>query len=224
MAEATIKFHPDGNENFLVDSSIVSQSTSKVVSVDPVDGYRYIFRGDDLTTDGTVINGGVIEDMIIKGPSDNPIMEIHGLEFDVSQLGADDMFGVAFASWFSTFFLDLEVTGNKTSEALVSYLGDDVVHGLGGDDILDANSGRDRLFGDGGSDTFVFDTGYGKDRIMDFDANGGPGMQDFLDCDPGAIVDKYRDGRNTVLDFGGGDVLVLVNVKPSEISEMDFLL
>jgi hypothetical protein len=79
------------------------------------------------------------------------------------------------------------------------------------------------MVGGAGSDTFVFGSDSGKDVIKDFDADGGAGLQDFIDATfPGAGA-VSQSGKNTIIDFGSGDTLILLNVLPSQIDAADFV-
>jgi hypothetical protein len=175
-----------------------------------------------------VVNGviaeGTIEGLVIKDSDNHVLIEFRDIGFDISTLNATSMGQAVFAIWFSTVIDGANFIGTRNAEVMEGYGANDWLRGLGGADTLAGRSGNDRLYGGKDSDVFVFEADWGKDRIMDFDPSGGPGQQDFIDADPADIVDKDRDGKNTVLDFGNGDTLTLMNVKPSEITDADFLL
>jgi Ca2+-binding RTX toxin-like protein len=130
------------------------------------------------------------------------------------------------------FFRDILTKETVLSHKFIGSNGDDTATGstksdilLGGkgDDTLDGRFGRDRLVGGSGEDTFVFAEGYGKDVVADFDANGIDGSQDHIAATfPGAAAIS-RSGKNTVIDFGDGDVLTLLNVRPTQIDATDFI-
>ena len=74
---------------------------------------------------------------------------------------------------------DDTILGDDNANDLFGYYGDDIIFGRGGSDILRGNDGADKLNGGAGDDimlggadidTFCFDgTGFGMDRIIDFD-------------------------------------------------------
>lgn len=97
--------------------------------------------------------------------------------------------------------------------------GKDTLSGGAGKDTLDGGAGRDLLNGGRGADTFVFSAGYGRDRLLGFD----PGDGDMLLLDTalwtGTLTKRQLirtfaevEGNKTVLDFGDGDVLSLMQV------------
>jgi Ca2+-binding RTX toxin-like protein len=107
--------------------------------------------------------------------------------------------------------------------------GNDILRGGGKSDILDGGTGNDRLTGGGQSDAFVFSTGSGGDRITDFNAKGA--FHDVVDLSEMAGVDSFDDlashmtqqGKNALLDFGGGDVLTLKDVDVSDLTITEFM-
>ncbi|MEO1660450.1 MAG: calcium-binding protein [Pseudomonadota bacterium] len=129
--------------------------------------------------------------------------------------------------------------GGWTHDRLAGGDGNDFIRGLGGDDLLEGNDGDDRIYGaDGadmlrggtgndllsggiGADTFYFARGDGMDSIIDFqqdrsrqfDAAHGDllaldivGIDDFEDM----MQFAQQIDDDVVLDFGGGDVVLLV--------------
>ena len=111
---------------------------------------------------------------------------------------------------------------------------DNVIGGKGSDSITgnDANNtingglGTDTLTGGAGADTFVFRTGY-SDTIADFSLSQG----DRIDVSGNGLVSTYADiarrasqvGSNTVIDFGGGSTLTLVNFSLGSLSASAFV-
>jgi Ca2+-binding RTX toxin-like protein len=100
--------------------------------------------------------------------------------------------------------------------------GNDISLGRGGVDTLSGGVGNDRMTGGIGEDKFVFEPGFGRDVITDFDANPLDG-QDHIDATfPGADA-VTQVGKHTVIDFGDGDRLTLLNVTASDIDATDFI-
>lgn len=105
---------------------------------------------------------------------------------------------------------------STNADRLIGGPGDDTLYGEAGHDTLDGGSGDDVMTGGGGRDTFVFRSG--TDQIMDFTAvTDRIALDDALwdsTMTPDQVVDRFaRDtGSDVVLDFGGGDVLILSGV------------
>ena len=85
-------------------------------------------------------------------------------------------------------------------------------------DTLNGGSGKDTLIGGADADTFVFADGFSTDRIGDFANN-----HDVLQLDDALwgggltaqqVVNMFASnvGSSAVFDFGGGDVLTVVDV------------
>jgi Ca2+-binding RTX toxin-like protein len=139
--------------------------------------------------------------------------------------------------------------GNWGNDRLWGDAGNDAVTGGGGNDRLFGGSGNDRISGEGGTDimtggrgldTFYYTAngnllpgaGHGFDRITDFDPSGqdhddivmlinsGFGVSTFADLRRGMRMDH----GDTVMNFGGGDILVLENVRIGQLHGDDFLI
>jgi hypothetical protein len=126
------------------------------------------------------------------------------------------------------------------------------IDGAAGDDVIDASAlsagqialtvnggaGNDRIIGSGGNDlfdggadddTFVFRPGGGTDRIAGFQA--GAGTEDKIDLkgfsgihDLAAVLALATQvGADTVLNFGGGNSITLLNVTRADLNVDDFL-
>lgn len=119
---------------------------------------------------------------------------------------------------------DVRVTGTGLDDGRIEgYRGDDKLFGLGGDDILTGAEGDDLLVGGAGNDTFEFNVGFENDRIKDFDADGGAGAQDFIQATYAFVDSINQVGDDTVIDFGGGDTLTLLDVNASLVTDADFI-
>lgn len=111
------------------------------------------------------------------------------------------------------------VQGSKLADIIVGDANGNFLDGGGA-----ASGANDGLTGRGGSDTFAFRQGYGALTITDFDQGGGSFNQsendliqlnDFSGQGTASFV-----GNNTVIDFGGGDILTLNNVTQSEFTAL----
>lgn len=151
-----------------------------------------------------------------------------GAEFDYlhGNAGADSISGGGGGDW---------VVGGKDGDSLAGGAGDDVVYGnlgadtgLGGDgadwvrggqdnDSLDGGAGDDLIWGDrgddtisggAGADTFSVFVGGGLERILDFSLSDG----DRVRIEGAAPYAVRLQGADTLVDLGGGDLVVLVGV------------
>lgn len=106
--------------------------------------------------DGTIWTPAIIEAMLRIGTAGNDT--ITGTAFNdlLTGLGGDDV-----------------ISGLAGHDSLLGGDGNDTLDGGAGNDTLDGGAGFDNLLGGVGTDTYVFDLGYGQDRIVDFDTTLG---------------------------------------------------
>ncbi|MCS3765091.1 VCBS domain-containing protein [Bradyrhizobium centrosematis] len=120
------------------------------------------------------------------------------------------------------------VSGSNFNDTITGSSGNDQLVGNGGSDLLSGGAGNDALNGGIGADTFVYATGGGADVIGDFlqadadkiDLTGVPGISTLADVQALAT----QQGPNTVINFGNGDTLTLLNVTLSDLTAADFIL
>jgi Ca2+-binding RTX toxin-like protein len=135
---------------------------------------------------------------------------------------------------------DIDATGNELNNLITGNSGMNVLSGLDGNDTLIANQGNDSLIGGAGNDTmtggtgndiFVFGSGFGQDRITDFDANPAGG-QDRLDISAlGITAGNFGANVSVSAIVGGGtligigaDSITLVGVNSATVTQQDFIL
>lgn len=117
------------------------------------------------------------------------------------------------------------IFGQGGNDTVIGHKGADVLNGGGGDDLLDGGAGADQLTGGKGADSFVFATGYDVDTVVDFRNNqdridvSGLGVSSFSEIED-AIVAK---NTGTLLNFGGGDRLLLLGIDEARLDEGDFI-
>ncbi len=108
--------------------------------------------------------------------------------------------------------------------------GDDIIQGLDGADQLIGDRGDDLLVGGAGDDTFLYFAGDGADVITDFEA--GAGSDDAIRLfNMGPAFDTFAEvlaaasdvGGDAVIDFGGGDQILLQSVTVSDLHTNDFI-
>jgi Glucose / Sorbosone dehydrogenase/FG-GAP-like repeat/RTX calcium-binding nonapeptide repeat (4 copies) len=128
------------------------------------------------------------------------------------------------------FRLTPNVISADQGDTLNGLAGDDMLVGGSGNDILNGGIGDDTMSGGLGDDTFVYAPGGGDDVATDLAA--GAGSLDRVDLHTftnlhslsDVLARATQDGRNTVIDFGGGDTLRLYNVLPNQLVAGDFIL
>jgi glucose/arabinose dehydrogenase len=128
------------------------------------------------------------------------------------------------------FRLTPNVVSGDQNDTLRGFAGDDMIFGGSGNDFIDGGTGNDTLIGGSGNDRFVFAAGSGADIINDFAA--GPGIGDRIDLAGFANIHTFSEilghanqvGGNTVLDFGNGDTLTLLNVNKANLNIDDFVI
>lgn len=133
------------------------------------------------------------------------LMEIENLQ---GGMGNDSLYGDDNSN---------QLIGGKGDDVLMGRSGNDVLNSGDGNDVLFGGSGDDRLTGGNGSDEFLFSAGSGVDRILDFSSVDDvltlslnlPAIQGLT---PSEVVSNCARivGSDTMLDFGGGDTIVLV--------------
>ena len=101
--------------------------------------------------------------------------------------------------------------GTREADALNGKAGNDRLSGGRGDDTLNGGSGNDVMDGGSGNDTFVFEAGFGDDRIKSgFDANANGG-QDLLDISDLGITSANFATSVSIKDLGRDTLVIIGN-------------
>lgn len=126
---------------------------------------------------------------------------------------------------------DDRLNGDAGRDSLVGGAGADTLNGGGSIDTLVGGAGADLLIGGPGGDRFDFiGAGFGADRIAGFVAGAGAG--DILRlAGLGGAFDSFAEivaaatqvGADTVIDFGGGDMITLAGVQKATLAADDFI-
>jgi serralysin len=115
------------------------------------------------------------------------------------------------------------VEGRAGNDYIDLGAGNDTLLGGDGNDILVGGAGADRFNGGAGSDQFVFAAGAGADVIEDFTDgadrvvfSGAPGVTF-------ASLTITQQGADTLIAWGGGQSITLININPTTITGDDFI-
>lgn len=119
------------------------------------------------------------------------------------------------------------LVGSSSSNTFIGEDGRDFLFGLAGADTLNGGAGDDVLVGGDGNDTFVFDQGFGADRIDDFNSGGFDDLIDLQNTSSETFADVLslasEVNGDTVIDFANGDSITLVGVTIAQLSGDDFI-
>lgn len=159
----------------------------------------YGFAGNDATY------GGRGNDTIWAGTGDDVVRGNRGDDVLIGEAGSDSIYGGA------------------NDDHLLGGADRDFLLGENGSDRLDGGFGNDNLTGGEGRDTFVFSTGYGFDRVKDFE--DGIDTLDISGTTTASFGDIYFVPIDTNLRivFGNGDVLYLDGFAAGLLDETDFV-
>jgi serralysin len=100
----------------------------------------------------------------------------------------------------------------------------DVFKGSSKNEFFSGQDGNDTYTGGKGKDEFEFSRGGGKDKITDFgDGDDTVSLYGMELPDFRALKGLMeQSGNNVVIDFGGGDILTLLNTKKGDFNAADF--
>lgn len=196
------------------------------------DGGNDSLRGEDGNDE---INGSGGADTAVGGNGEDTILGGDGLD---SLIGGDD---------------DDRLNGGGAADTVFGGDGDDHLYGADGKDVLGGGDGEDTLFGAGSSDTLnggagddrliggqgfdKYRTGSGADIVV---VKQGDGRDKVLDFETGADRIDLSDfglanfdavnalaslfGAGIIIDFGGGDELIIENFALADFKAADVIL
>jgi len=116
----------------------------------------------------------------------------------------------------------LTLQGNNGNDMLTGGTVADILIGGNGNDTLEGGLGNDLMRGNNGNDTFVFDTGWGDDRIYNFE--DGADMLDMsaLGITFADLTISASGSLNTLVEYMGNSIL-LTGVNVADIDAADFI-
>jgi Ca2+-binding RTX toxin-like protein len=214
-----------------MNASVRQQSANEVVYQDNTTGDRWTVEGFGLQVDqvGNLTGGTVTlmehadkkgdvfltcSDFLYNIPADKPLFEVHtGISLFVTQFD-DDIQGSKDDDYLNAGQGSDFIFANKGNDDLRGEVGNDILKGGGGKDFLWAGGGDDYVTGGGGKDIFKFLIGDGHDTITDFSAR-----KDVFEATWANVDAITQVGNDTLIDFGDGDMLTLIDVNANEINQ-----
>lgn len=222
----TITYGPDAAFKLagvdLNNFQLKASNPSTVTFEDPALGVTFTIEGHGLKVKNGELVKGIMDEWTLS-KNGEALLTIEDFKLDAHNLQHDSL---------SSFFgngTDIltrpanRVVGSFTADTMFGGNGRDVILGRDGRDNLHGDAGNDRLTGGAEPDVFFFEQGGGKDVVTDFDAIGGADNQDLIGASFNEVVIRGRHG-DTIIDFGSGDILTLLNVHKSDIDASDFAL
>lgn len=160
-------------------------------------------------------------DMIYGGNGPDRLLGGAGLDQIFGGKGNDRIFGGSGND---------QLYGGNGHDRLGGGVGNDRLLGGSGPDVLAGGLGNDELTGGRGADHFMFKTGWGIDTIRDFDAVGRShdvldlrGLLSIRNWHDLVANHMYSDMNDVMIDGLNGDLIVLHDVRMSDLSPADFL-
>jgi Ca2+-binding RTX toxin-like protein len=209
-----------GGGDTLVNSGKITGSVALGDGNDTAD-----LRGGTLVTG---VAGGKGNDTYYVDQADVKIFEVDGNGNDTVYSSVTFALDHDFERLRGLGTADIKLTGNELDNSLSGNKGANILKGMAGSDFLNGAQGNDILAGGADADTFYFAIGGDVDHITDFDVNGAdmdlvelaflPGIKTFTDLQEVMVV---KNG-NTVMDFGGGDKLILDGVDMADLTADHF--
>lgn len=186
-----------------------------------ISGSVSIFDGDD-EHDGAPNTFGTYHRVDAIGWGGKILAELYA-----GTNGDDQLKGTSVADTISGNAGNDTLHGNDGNDLLSGGIGNDQLIGGAGNDRLDGGAGADILTGGTGGDSFVFGVGSGSDTIVDFARGSGDKIDLANILSVSGLADvlarSTQVGTHTVIDFGGGDALTLMDLNKSSLVESDFL-
>jgi VCBS repeat-containing protein len=182
--------------------------------------------GDDVIK---LAKGNILQAHLIDGGSGNDTLDLSGIG---SKVSVDLAHGIATGSQIGLNALQsIEnivggsgsdvLIGDAKGNTLIGGAGNDKISGGAGNDILIGGAGNDTLTGGSAADIFVFQPGFGKDVITDFQT-GTSGTHDTLDLTELAFTSiadvlMHTDGGASAVIHAGTDTITLQGVSKAQL-------
>ena len=226
MAKPVARFYDElYTANIDTDDMFIGSGTkSKMVTVDTSSLDKLVYEGRNFKYEDGRLNSGIIEKVTLLDSDGTVVQTITGMKIDAGELAGATLGDLTNSLVTRLYYGGLKFVGSEVEDFLSGSVGKDVLMGNAGDDELEGGGGKDKLVGGAGSDTFIFSVGMGRDTIKDFDADGGGNLQDYIQAAFADVDSITQDGKNTVVDFGDGDIFVLKNIDADLVTMEDFVV
>jgi serralysin len=174
------------------------------------------------------ISGGTDNDDLYGDAGDDKLYGNSGNDTINGNSGNDTLFGGIGADWVIGGSGDDKLFGQNDNDTLRGGGGNDRLFGGKGDDNLAGGLGNDKLGGQSGADVFIFADGDGNDTITDFnvaelgeviDLGGIASITNMAELNAAAV----DTAAGVLIDFGGGNSVLLLGVFEADLSADDFL-
>ncbi|NNU43269.1 M10 family metallopeptidase C-terminal domain-containing protein [Ramlibacter montanisoli] len=162
--------------------------------------------GANVVTGGSgsdTLNGGLGNDTLFGNASNDTLNGDAGNDSLNGGTGADALNGGDGNDLLDGGSESDTLSGGAGNDTLLGGAGNDALNGGDGVDVINGGSNNDMLTGGLANDTFVFQAGFGIDRIIDFDANVAAGGQDLMDISALGI---------TAANFAASVAIAVVNI------------
>ncbi|MGE0180708.1 MAG: beta strand repeat-containing protein [Parvularculaceae bacterium] len=218
-------------------------ATGDIATGDALTGFENVVGG---SAGDAIVGADTVANKLFGGAGDDTLFGLSGNDTIEGGTGADVINGGAGTDYVSYSGASSGITvalwsgvgskgdalGDKLAdiEGVVGSSFNDGIVGSNNADVIFSGLGDDALYGKLGNDTFGFVKGYDKDTIYDW--SGGAGASDVIRLIGfGAAFDTFAEvmaaatqvGAHTVIDFGGGDQIVLVNTLKTSLAADDFI-
>ena len=228
-------------------NATVSLDTGGNIVYEAADGFEGTDTFEYTISDGELTSTASVS-ISVEG-SDNPYegwqqgTDGNDWLFGNNLFGSNQIYGAGGNDRIFGGFRSDEIDGGTGNDRLFGLWGNDILNGNEGNDRIFGGAGRDtisggegndRLWGGWGQDNFVFKSGDGRDRIMDFDTGRGWWGRYHSNGDSISInvegVNSFDDlmdvasqrGHKTVFDFGDGDKLILSHTRLAALDQDAF--
>ncbi len=113
------------------------------------------------------------------------------------------------------------LSGGEGNDIMDGGAGNDVLSGGEGDDLIVGGAGNDTLSGGQGHDNFLFESGFGKDVVMDFQSGDTLSIQSHINglniSNPSDLVSHISGNAISSTITLGTDTIKLIGVSKSDL-------
>lgn len=199
-----------------------AKSATEMVLRDLGTGNFIVIEGENLSYKKGALVGGTITNVDFTDADGKSFVSFTDTSYHTPELGAALRLTDLETFYFQLFNGKDDVYGTKVDDYLIGAAGNDILDGRGGEDWLWGRTGTDRETGGAGRDYFMFSKSSDLDIVTDFDADGSGELQDYIATNLDYVSIKQK-GDDTVVDFGDGNRMKLLNVDASLVTVDDFV-